>query len=367
MRNSLNDELRERLAKDLKPAIDGRTGDDAFSGTVLVSGGDDILFAGAWGHASRVWKVPNSLDTLFTTASVTKTFTATCILQLVEAGEIRLDQPVHALVPLRDSTISESVTVFHLLTHTSGIGDYFPEDGEDWPSVFYTTPTYTLRQVADFLPLFTRLPARFGPGAQYAYSNAGYVLLGRIIEIVSGTDYFAAIRRRVLSPAGMQRACFPTVDTLCEGLADPHAMDGQDQTGSGQWRRCISTSIPPAPDGGLAATAPELDRFWRALMGGRLLGAPLLRAMLSPQVPIVDGRSYGFGVHIVQDPPPSGLLRYEAHGFDPGVNAYAVHYPALDVNAVVLSNHDHGATGVFHALHALIAERAGSRQASQEG
>ncbi len=358
MIHSSNDVLRERLAQELKPAIDDRAGDDAFSGTVLVSRGRDTLFTGAWGYASRVWKVRNGLDTLFTTASVTKTFTATCILQLVESGTIRLDQSVRSLVPLPDSTISESVTVFHLLTHTSGIGDYFPEDDEEWPSVFQTTPTYTLRQVSDFLPLFTRLPPCFAPGARYSYSNAGYVLLGRIIELVTHEDYFTAIRRRVLEPAGMPRACFPTVDTLCEGLADPHALDGQ-QTGAAQWRRCLSTSIPPAPDGGLAATAPELDRFWRALVGGRLLGESLLRAMLTPQVPVAEGQSYGFGIHIREDPHPSGLLRYEAHGFDPGVNAYAVHYPALDVNAIVLSNLDQGATGVFHALHALIAEHAG--------
>ena len=81
--------------------------------------------------------------------------------------------------------------------------------------------------------------------------------------------------------------------------------------------------------------------------------------MLTPQVPVAEGQSYGFGIHIREDPHPSGLLRYEAHGFDPGVNAYAVHYPALDVNAIVLSNLDQGATGVFHALHALIAEHAG--------
>jgi CubicO group peptidase (beta-lactamase class C family) len=354
---SLNDVLRERLSQELKSAIAAQESRDAFSGTVLVSRGSDTLFAGAWGYASRAWKVPNTLDTLFTTASVTKTFTATAILQMVEAGQMRLDQPVHSLVPLRDSTISEEVTVAHLLTHTSGIGDYFPEDDEEWPRVFHTTPTYTLRRVADFLPLFIRLPAAFAPGARFSYSNAGYVLLGRIIELLTGEDYFTAIRRLILLPAGMDRACFPTVDTLCEGLADPHAVDGPG-TEAARWRKCISTSIPPAPDGGLATTAPELDRFWRALVSGRLVGEALRRAMLSPQVPVTDGRSYGFGVHIFHHPVPPGLVRYEAHGFDSGVNAYAVHYPALDVNAIVLSNLDQGATGVFHALHALIAKHA---------
>ena len=228
------------------------------------------------------------------TASVSKLFTATAILQLAKAGRLTLDQSIRALVPLQDSPISEAVTVAHLLTHTAGIGDYFPEDDTVWPAVFQTTPTYTLRCVADFLPLFIGLPARFPAGTRFAYCNAGYILLGRLIEVLTGMDYFTAIRQQILLPAGMERACFPTVDTVCAELAEPYTVS-LDTTGAPHWKKCFSTSIPPASDGGLAASAGELDRYWHALLGGRLLGAALLKTMLTAQVAMESGNAGGMG------------------------------------------------------------------------
>ena len=347
--------LSEILLRHLKPAIDQREQEHTFSGTVLVSRDATPLFAGAWGYASRTWQIKNTLDTLFLTASVSKLFTATAILQLAEAGRLTLDQSIRALVPLQDSPISEAVTVAHLLTHTAGIGDYFPEDDTVWPAVFQTTPTYTLRCVADFLPLFIGLPARFPAGTRFAYCNAGYILLGRLIEVLTGMDYFTAIRQQILLPAGMERACFPTVDTVCAQLAEPYTVS-LDTTGTPHWKKCFSTSIPPASDGGLATSAGELDRYWHALLGGRLLGAALLKTMLTAQVAIREHWGYGFGVYIVRD--PQGLPRYEAHGFDPGVNAHMAHYPTLGVNVMVLSNLDNAATGVFRQLHALLVAHA---------
>jgi CubicO group peptidase (beta-lactamase class C family) len=347
--------LSEILQQQLKPAIDQREQEHTFSGTVLVSRNAAPLFAGAWGYASRTWQIKNTLDTLFPTASVTKIFTATAILQLVEAGRLTLDQSVRALMPLQDSTISEAVTVAHLLTHTAGIGDYFLEDEATWPPVFQTTPTYTLRCVADFLPLFIGLPARFPAGTQFAYCNAGYILLGRLIEVLTGADYFTAIRQQIFVPAGMERACFPTVDMVCAQLAEPYTISS-DTTGSPHWEKCLSTSIPPASDGGLATSAGELDRYWRALLGGRLLGAALLKSMMTVQVAIREHWAYGLGVYIVRD--PRGLPRYEVHGFDPGVNAYMAHDPTLGVNVMVLSNLENAATGVFNQLHALLVDHA---------
>jgi CubicO group peptidase (beta-lactamase class C family) len=341
------------LLQHLKPAIDQRERTHAFSGAVLVSRDTSTLFAGAWGYASHTWQIKNTLDTLFLTASVTKLFTATAILQLVEAGRLTLDQSVRGLVPLQDSPISEAVTVAHLLTHTAGIGDYFPEDDTVWPAVFQTTPTYTLHCVADFLPLFIDLPAGFPAGTRFAYCNAGYILLGRLIEVLTGTDYFTAIRQQILTPAGMARACFPTLDTVCAQLAEPYTVS-LDTRGTPHWKKCLSTSIPPASDGGLAASVEELDRYWYALLGGRLLGPALLKMMLTAQVAIRENWEYGLGVYIVRD--PQGLPRYEVHGFDPGVNAYMAHYPTLGVNVVILSNLENAATDIFHQLHTLLVD-----------
>jgi CubicO group peptidase (beta-lactamase class C family) len=347
--------LRDILSRRLQPAMDQKERNGIFSGTVLVSHRTDILMAGAWGYACRTWKIKNALDTLFPTASVTKIFTATALLQLVEAGRLCLHQPVRALLPLGNSAIPHAVTVYHLLTHTSGIGDYFSEDEEAWPRIFLTTPTYCIRSVADFLPLFTALPPRFPAGTRFDYCNAGYILLGRIIEVLTDNDYFEVIRQQIFVPADMERACFPTVDTVCEQLADAYTVS-LDATGTQRWTKCVSTSLPPAPDGGLAASAPELERYWHALLGGRLLRSDSLQAMLTPQVSLRAGRAYGLGVYLICEPP--GLPRYEAHGFDAGTNAYMAHYPTLDVNVIVLSNLDQAAMDVFHQVHACLIEHA---------
>ena len=330
--------------------VDGLARDSRFSGVVRVTRGGGAVFEGAWGPACRSCGTANTPDTRFATASVTKIFTAVAVLQLVEAGRLALDQRVHDVVDLKGSAIAPAVTVGQLLTHTSGIGDYFPEDDEDWPRVFLTTPTYTLGRVADFVALFRDLPARFAPGERFGYCNAGYVLLGRVIEAVTGGDYFDVVGERVFAPAGMTTAFFPEVDTVCETLAEPYVVSAGD--GGAVWRKCVSRHIPPAPDGGLAASAADFDRFWAALLGGRLLGPEMVAAMLSPQVAIDDTKSYGYGVYVVAD--GDGVRRYEAHGFDPGVNAYIAHYPGPAATAVVLSNMDGAATAVFRALDEVV-------------
>lgn len=174
--------------------------------------------------------------------------------------------------------------------------------------------------------------------------------------MLTGQDYFEVIRQHILAPSGMERAYFPTIDTVCEQLAEAYI--AEDIGGVTQWRKCLSTHLPPAPDGGLAAPAIELDRYWHALLGGQLLGAPLLEMMLTPQVPIREGRAYGLGVYLVSH--ADGVICYEAHGFDPGINAYIAHYPAPELNVIVLSNLDKAASGVFHELHELLVEHARS-------
>lgn len=344
---------RRRTIGRLAHLIDDHVGDAGFSGVVLITQGDATLYAAAGGLANRAWAVPNTVDTLFATASVGKTITAVAVLQLVEEGRIAVDQPARAIVPLAGSAIGADVTVHHLLTHTSGIGDHLPEDHDAWPVDIDQVPASPLRGVEDLLPLFVDLPPRFPAGAGYAYCNAGFVLLGRIIELVTGRDYVDVVTDRVLRPAGMDRACFPTIDAVVPKLADPHARV-PDGAGGRRWIRCLSTALPPAPDGGLVASADELDRFWRVLLAGGLVGGTWVERMLTPQVTIADDHTYGLGVHLIAA--PSGALRYEAHGFDHGVNAFVAHHPDAAVNVVVLSNVDAGAVDLYRQVSAVLAD-----------
>src|SRR5947209_14242928 len=136
-----------------------RTEQDVFSGVVLITQGSSQLFAGAYGYASRSWKVPNTLTMRFDSASVTKLFTSVATLQLIDRGLLAFDTPVIDFLGLQDTAISHNVNVFHLLTHTSGIADDADEEsGEDYADIWKTRANYAVIETSDFLPQFVYKP-----------------------------------------------------------------------------------------------------------------------------------------------------------------------------------------------------------------
>jgi CubicO group peptidase (beta-lactamase class C family) len=171
---------------------------DAFSGVVRITVGDEERFAGAYGLASRAWGVRNTLDTRFDTASITKLFTAVATLQQVDAGAFGLDTGAVGYLGLEGTTISPDVTVRHLLTHTSGIGDDADEEaGESYEAVWQGRPNYSVLEAADFLPQFVNRPPNFAPGQGCRYNNCGYVLLGLMVEQATGRSYRDVVQARL--------------------------------------------------------------------------------------------------------------------------------------------------------------------------
>ena len=182
---------------------------DQFSGVTLITQGDSELFAGAYGYASRAWKVKNTLDMRFDTASITKLFTAVATLQLIDQGRLTFDTSAIAFLGLAGTAISKEVTVYHLLTHTSGIADDADEEaGESYEEVWRTKPNYSVTETIDFLPQFAYKPANFPPGQGCRYCNCGYVLLGLLIEKVTGLNYRDYVRQHIFAPAGMTQSAF---------------------------------------------------------------------------------------------------------------------------------------------------------------
>ena len=159
---------------------------DEFSGVVLITQSDQELLAHAYGYANRAWKIENRMDTRFDTASVTKLFTAAAIFILVEQSLLSLDTRIMEFLDLRDTNISPDVTVYHLLTHSSGIGDDCEEeDGEIYEDLWKTRPNYMVTQTADFLPQFVHKQPNFKPGEGCRYCNCSFILLGLAIEKIS--------------------------------------------------------------------------------------------------------------------------------------------------------------------------------------
>jgi CubicO group peptidase (beta-lactamase class C family) len=345
----LDEYLRHRAAQDL------------FSGAALITRGATQLYAGAYGFASRAWRVPNDLDTRFDTASVTKLFTAVATLQLIDRGLLAFDTPVVERLGLEGTPLSKDVTVRHLLTHTSGIGDDADEEaGERYEDLWKAKPNYSVVETRDFLPQFVNKPANFPPGQGCRYCNCGYVLLGLLIEAISGMTYRDYVRAHVFAEAGMTASGFFRMDranyNVAEGC-DP-VRDATGQTVG--WKKNIY-SYPPigSPDGGAYVTVTDLDRFLRAVMAGKLLSTELTNAFLSPQV-VHSSREgwtemYGYGLRFYVD--RSGkVFCFEKEGVNVGVSGIISHFPDQDITATLLSNMEDGVWDPAWKIHEMVVE-----------
>jgi len=330
-----------------------------YSGVCLVKQGDDALVHEAFGLAHRGFGVPNTVDTRFDIASITKTFTAAAILQLVEAGSITLDLPVMPFLGIAGTRISDDVTVYHCLTHTSGSGDDADEEaGEEYEALFVDKPNYSLRETADHLPHFVAKEPNFAPGEGVRYNNVAFVLLGLVIEKVTGVSYRDYVRQHVFERAGMTGADFCAMDGVHANLAEHYKKIDHDD-GSVEWRKNIY-SYPPIgdPAGGATVTALDLDRFVRAIRAGELLGAAWTERFLTPQVKYAekDGESLwiGFAFEFKLDSRGS-IIRMDKEGDNAGVDSLMAYFPATDTTVVLLANVDYDVWRMLQEIEPLLA------------
>ena len=265
--------------------------DKGWSGTLLIVDNGKTLYEARAGKADRARDVDIAADTRFPLASTGKLFTTVAVLQLVEAGKLDLDAPVGRYLPdWPQPAVRDTVTLRHLLTHTSGLGSYFGAPG-------YREKRSQLLTVADHLPLFAHEAPAFAPGSGFAYSNSGFMLLGRIVEAVSGEDYYSYVAKHVFAPAGMRDTGYYDRDGRAERVAVGYLAATGAETNDG-WREWRG-----GPAGGGWATAADLARFHDALMRGKLLGAAMRDTWLTPvAVPGEGGlRGTGLGALVRRD------------------------------------------------------------------
>lgn len=330
------------LPEDARASLDGllreweRTRD--LSGAVLMARAGDAVFQGSYGLADRACGTPVTQRTRFGLASVTKMFTAAAVADQVASGRLGFHDRVVDLLPppRRPSTLRGDVTVHHLLTHTSGIADYAEEDDShpsyltDYGALWDDRPSYRMLRPADFLPLFGDLPPYRPPGERWQYSNAAYVVLGLVLEEVTGRPYTDVVQERVFDRAGMSASGFFRLDEARPDVAVGYLPRASPD---GPWRTNVyRVPVIGGPDGGAFSTTGDLDRFLRALDDGTLLGAvrdTVLRRHVSA---FADGFASGYGVlHY-----PDG--RWGHGGGDPGVEVLVQRWPHDDVDVVVLCN-----------------------------
>ncbi len=322
--------------------------DDAFSGAVLVARDEHTLFARAYGMASKSYAVANRLDTKFNIASLGKMLTGVAVAQLVEQGKLSFDDPVSSYLPtdwLRPE-VSQRVQIRHLLTHTSGLGDYFRRMRQQLdPMVF--------RGLSDYRPLVADATLAFEPGSRWSYSNTGYLLLGVVIEQVTGQSYFEYLREHVYQPAGMINT-----DAYEKDRPVPNRATGYMKlyTANGvQWMsNRYSRAMKGGPSGGSFSTVEDLWRFGTALRTHKLLGAECTREVLSAK-PELSSPFYGYGFFIART--DAGRVAHHS-GDGSGIEACFRMYLDSGYTAAVLSNYNKPAASIVDRVaHQLIACR----------
>ena len=334
---------------------------DEFSGVVLITKGDAELFSGAFGYASRVWKIKNDLDIRFDSASITKLFTTAAILQLIDKKLLTFETSAIEYLGLEGTKISKGVNVIHLLTHTSGIGDDCEEEaGEVYEDLWKTKPNYSVRNTEDFLPQFVHKEPNFAPGEGCLYCNCSFVLLGLMIEKATGMSYRDYVRKHIFEKAYMSRSDFLAMDRVHEKVAegsDPIRNKAGEIEG---WKKNIY-SYPPigSPDGGAYVTAGDLDRFLRAVLSGTLLSEKLTKAFLSPHVDYKEKddwvMKYGYCLWFYVDN-DGKIVCFQKEGINAGASGLIRHFPEQDINVVILSNMEDGVWGPIRKIHQLVVD-----------
>ena len=301
---------------------------DRFSGAVLVAKNGRTIFSGAYGLADREKKIPNTLNTRFRIGSMNKMFTAVSVLQLAEAGKIKLDDPVGKYIadyPNKD--IATKVTIHQLLTHTGGTGDIFGPQ--------FDAHRKELRTLNDYVALYGKRGPEFEPGNRWAYSNYGMLLAGVVIERVTGQSYYDYVQEHVYKPAGMTSS-----GSLPEDQPVANRSIGYMRSDSGGWTPNTDT-LPyrGTSAGGGYSTVGDLVRFAEALLSHKLLNASFTDLLITGKVATGRGPGkYAYGFEDERDKNGNG---YVGHGGGaPGMNGDLRIYPKSGYIVAVLANLD---------------------------
>lgn len=322
-----------------------------FTGVISITRGNQSLFEGAFGFADRSNKIPNQLNTRFGTASGTKFFTALGIGRLIDSGKFSLNTRLSELVRYEFPLFDPEITVKHLLTHTSGVFDYYDEETvEDFDNYFVDIPWYQLTTPSDYLPLFQHEPMKFQPGERFSYSNGGYILLGILIEEVTGMLYRDYIKENVFQPCGMVDSGFFPLNQLPERTALGYMVDEHGNFKTNHY----NLPIIGASDGGAFTTAADLVRLWQGFVSGKLLSPELTSSFQNPEVKAYqDEVSYGLGLYIWQKYIPPALFIV---GSDAGVGFDSCHFPQHDLTITIFSNITDGEAPIRDKIYDHLQE-----------
>ncbi len=304
--------------------------DGKFSGAISIVQGNNSIFQGEYGFADKANEIPNKINTRFGTASAGKVFVATAILRLIEQNTINLDTTIGEILKFDLKEIDPGITIRQLLNHTSGIPDYFDESVmDDYEELWIDIPNYRIRKSSDLIPLFIDKPMMYPKGERFQYNNTGYVVLGLIIEEITGKPFDFYLQETIFNTCRMTDTGYFEFDRLPARCANSYIFDSE----KNEYRTNIySVDAKGSGAGGAFTTAYDVEKFWTGLIKGELINKDLLEMMFSPQV--TEG-CYGYGVWLLNGKIPS------FQGCDPGANFITSYDLDKQLIITILSNVDY--------------------------
>ncbi|MEN1728889.1 MAG: serine hydrolase [Pseudomonadota bacterium] len=316
-----NDTFAERADALLSDLVSA----DGPGASLVVSRGGEVIFNRAYGQANVELGVAMQPEHIFRLASVTKQFAAAGLLALVDDGDVALDDPLSKFLP---DYPTEGVTVHQLLNHTSGVQSYTGIPG-------YMSSERIRKDLTteELVAVFAEEPVNFKPGEGFAYNNSGYVLVGAVIEAVTGKDWNVFLRERFFEPHGMD-----TIDYYADGAVVPMRVSGYEGSFDDVQNASFISMSQPHAAGALSATALDVDRWQQRLHGGDLLSDASYQAMISSDSAAsgqLGGQSYGYGLILGEW---MGQPVYHHGGGINGFVTYALWLPEAELSVVMLSN-----------------------------
>jgi CubicO group peptidase (beta-lactamase class C family) len=315
-----------------------------FNGTISIWQQQKNIFQRCRGHRDFINQLPVNIDTRFAVASGTKTFTAIAIMLLVEKEKLSLDDHAFDYIPGNYPLYDKSITIKHLLTHTSGLPDYLDEEAE---SNDIDCAMYELVKPMDYLKIMPQKPMKFTPGERFKYNNSGYIFLSVIIEQVTG-DFHRFIEEHILRKAQMDDSGFFRMDDLPMNTAIGYI----DASKKSYRTNIFSLPIIGGGDGGMFVSVPDVHRFWNAFMNGEIISQSSINQMISPLVK-TNQLFYGLGFWLK---PLKDKWIPMMIGQDIGVSFESGYDREEDLSYVIVSNFEKDVWPISKTLNQMMSK-----------
>jgi CubicO group peptidase (beta-lactamase class C family) len=330
--------------------IDAIIAAKSFSGVISITNQDTILYQKAFGYADTSNKLENEIDTRFGIASGTKFLTALAIGKLIDAQKISFSTKLKDCLNYEFPNYSTEITIEQLLNHTSGIPDYYDEEKiTDFENFALSIAMYNLKNLEDYLPAFPNEPMKFTPGTRFSYSNGGYIVLGLVIEAVSGMKYQDFVTQEILEPIGMERSGFFWLNNLPEKTAVGYLNDS-----AGRRSNIYNLPIVGGSDGGVFTTAQDISVLWKAFFDFQIISKELVEHYCQPSIKAEsEGENvyYGYGLWIRQD---ENTREHYILGGDAGVSFKSSINRAQNLQTTIISNTTNGVWEVRREIETAL-------------